>query len=89
MAGAHADHPDGLAPDGCAVVLVSDVFTVALGTKEARAMLLEAKAYTHGLPETLMIGAQHLLNWLEVKATAAERAKHREPVKPAKGVPRG
>ena len=31
-----------------------------------------------------MIGAQHLLNYMQVKATAEERAKGREPVKPAK-----
>jgi hypothetical protein len=69
---------------------VSEHFRDALGTTAARRMLLELMAYTHTLPETLQLGANHLLNHMQVKATASERAKHREPVTPAKGVkPRG
>jgi len=68
---------------------MSQVFKVALGSKEARQMLLDAKAHAQSLPETLMLGAQYMLGWMEVKATAEERAQGKEPVKPAKGVPRG
>ena len=65
---------------------MSAIFRDALNTPQARRMLLELKAYTHTLPETLMIGAQHVVNYMEVKATKDERDKGREPLKPAKGV---
>ncbi len=68
---------------------MSDHFRDALDTPAARRMLLELMAYTHSLPETLQLGANHLLNHMQVKATAEERAKGREPVKPAKGVKTG
>lgn len=68
---------------------MSEVFKQALDTVPARRMLLELKAYCHALPETLMLGANHLLNHMEVKAGEQERDKLRDPVKPAKGVKRG
>lgn len=63
---------------------MSQAFKHALTTPDGRRMLLEMKAYTHSLPESLMIGAQHIVNWMEVKANAEERAKGRDPIKPAK-----
>ena len=71
---------------------MSEHFKQALDTVAARRMLLELKAYTHTLPETLMLGANHLLNHMEVKAGEEDRAKLRGPAKPAtlhKEKPRG
>ena len=65
---------------------MSDTFKTALSTPDGRRMLLELQAYCHALPETLMLGANHLLNHMQVKAGEQERAKGREPVKPAQGV---
>lgn len=64
---------------------MSQAFKNALSTPDGRRMVLETKAYTHTLPESLMIGAQHLLNWMEVRATAEERKKGRETATEAKG----
>lgn len=64
---------------------MSEHFRQALDTPPARRMLLELMAYTHTLPETLQLGANHLLNHMQVKATETERKKGREPQKPAKG----
>lgn len=63
---------------------MSQAFKGALGTQDGRRMLLELMAYTHTLPESLQLGANHLLNHMQVKATAEERNKGREPRKPAR-----
>lgn len=68
---------------------MADHIKIALQTKEARLMMIDARRHTSTLPETLMLGADHILSWLELQATREERAKSKEPVKPAKGVPRG
>ena len=57
---------------------MSNAFKDTLSGPQAKRMLMEAKAYTHALPETLMVGAQHLLNWMEVKANADDLRKARE-----------
>ena len=68
---------------------MSDTFRNALSTPEGRRMLLELIAYSSRLPETLMLGAQHLIGYMQTKASEEERAKGRAPVKPALGVKRG
>ena len=64
---------------------MSQPFRDALSTVASRRMLLELMAYTATLPESLMLGANHLLNHMQRKATEEERATGREPQKPAKG----
>ena len=64
---------------------MSQPFRDALSTAAGRRMLLELMAYTATLPESLMLGATNLLTPMQRKATEEERAKGREPQKPAKG----
>ena len=68
---------------------MSESFRQALDTPAAKRMLLELFAYCHQLPETLQLGANHLLNHMQYKASEQERARMREPIKPAKGVKSG
>ena len=66
-----------------------NAFKEALDGAAARRMMLELMAYTHTLPETLQLGANHILNHMQVQANKEERAKGKEPIAPAKGVKRG
>lgn len=64
---------------------MSEHFRQALDTPAGRRMLIELLAYTHTLPESLMLGANHLLNHMQVKATETERKQGRTTTSPAKG----
>jgi len=62
-----------------------NAFAESLNNAAGKRMLLELFAYCHALPETLQLGANHIVNHMQVQATKEERARGREPRKDAKG----
>ena len=57
---------------------VASAYALLVKSPGATLVLGDLITYTHTLPETLQLGANHLLNHIQFKALALDREKRRE-----------